>query len=298
VPEASLVIGHGQMHEDDLEQVMAEFAGGAYDVLLCTTIIESGLDIPNANTIIIDRADTFGLAQLHQLRGRVGRGANRAYAYLFHQRPRQMRAPGWRPSPADRTGRRLLHRHARSGNCGAATWECAEQVYRPVGFHLYTQLLAQSVQRLKTEQPAATDSQPPEPGLQLSMLAPAITVDLQLPAHIPVEYIPEMAVRLQLYRRLADLHSLDSVAELDSELIDRFGPLPLEVRNLLFQVRVKLLAGAANAVAIKTQEEQIVIRLPYLAGVDRMGLQTYLGNGARVARTGVWLRREPDHDPL
>jgi transcription-repair coupling factor (superfamily II helicase) len=156
VPEANIVIGHGQMPEEELEMVMAEFARGEYDVLLCTTIIESGLDIPNANTIIIDRADTFGLAQLYQLRGRVGRGANRAYAYLFHPRTSRLtpEARARLDTIAEQTelggAMSIAMRDLEIRGAGDLLGTRQSGYIASVGFHLYTQLLGQAVQKLRS----------------------------------------------------------------------------------------------------------------------------------------------------
>src|SRR5581483_10015607 len=205
VPEANIVIGHGQMPEEELEMVMAEFARGEYDVLLCTTIIESGLDIPNANTIIIDRADTFGLAQLYQLRGRVGRGANRAYAYLFHPRTSRLtpEARARLDTIAEQTelggAMSIAMRDLEIRGAGDLLGTRQSGYIASVGFHLYTQLLGQAVQKLRSGESggAALPSH--------TVTGPAATIDLPLPAFIPVDFIPEVSLRLQLYRRLADL---------------------------------------------------------------------------------------------
>ncbi len=163
VPEASVVIGHGQMPEEQLEEVMNSFARGDYDILLCTTIIESGLDIQNANTIILDRADMFGLAQLYQLRGRVGRSANRAYAYFFHPRLSRLTedARARLQTIAEQTqlgaGMSIAMRDLEIRGTGDLLGLRQSGYIASIGFHLYTQLLAQAVQRLKTGQPMPTN---------------------------------------------------------------------------------------------------------------------------------------------
>src|SRR5260221_8632772 len=294
VPEASIAIGHGQMPEDELELVMTEFAAGQYDILLCTTIIESGLDIPNANTIIIDRADMMGLAQLYQLRGRVGRAANRAYAYLFH--PRTIRltedARARLDTIAEQTelgsGMDIAFRDLEIRGSGDLLGTRQSGYIASVGFYLYTQLLAQAVKKLKAEQ---SDHPDRDQAAQLPRLSvgPTTTIDLPLPTFIPVDFIPEVPLRLQIYRRLADLRTEAQVEEMRAELTDRFGNLPSEIHGLLFQILVKLRAERANVTAIAADDSQISIRLPYLAGVDRPALQNYLGHDVRVSRTSVWL---------
>jgi transcription-repair coupling factor (superfamily II helicase) len=293
------------MPEDQLEEVMTRFAAGEQDVLLCTTIIESGLDIPNTNTIIIDRADTFGLAQLYQLRGRVGRGAYRAYAYLFHPRQAHLTADARArlDTIAEQTelgaGLSIAMRDLEIRGAGELLGMRQSGYIATVGFHLYTQLLAQAVQRLRAlpkpspqlavqPVPPATDFAP------LKAVSSAITIDLPVTAYLPVEFMSEVPMRLQLYRRLADMTDLQAVADMEAELTDRFGVLPPEVSGLFFQIRVKLLAQSANVVAITAENNQVSIRLPYLASIDRAALQRYLENEARVSRAAVYLNIDPD----
>ncbi len=288
VPEARLAIGHGQMHEDALERVMISFANGEQDILLCTTIIESGLDIPNANTIILDRADTFGLAQLYQLRGRVGRGAYRAYAYLFY-------APNAVLTTDARARLETISEHTDLGSgysiamrdleirgAGELLGSRQSGYISSVGFHLYTQMLSQAVARLKQAQPL--------PSLPLANAdKAAIVIDLPLRAYVPTDFMAESAMRLQLYRRLADLHTPADIDEMRAELLDRFGTLPAELEDLLYQLRVKLLAQAANVLAIVVEASQIALKLPYLGEIDRAALQRYLENEVRVSRVAIWL---------
>lgn len=291
VPEATVKIAHGQMNEGELESVMYSFARGEFDVLVCTTIIESGVDIPNANSLIIDRADWFGLAQLYQLRGRVGRGAVRAYAYFFH--------PSWNRL-SDEAAQRLqtikeyndlgagFHIAMRDLEIrGAGDILGARQSghISAVGFHLYTQLLTQAVKQLKQNQPLPAVDDASQEEL-------AITIDLPIPAYVPTDYVPDMGLRLQLYRRLADLKSEQAIDEVGLELIDRFGPLPTAATGLLYQLKVKLLARRAQATAVGNENGQVYVKLPYLAGIDRPALQRYLQNDVRVSRTAVWLPRD------
>ena len=293
VPEARIEIAHGQMDETELEKVMWSFAQGDFDVLLTTTIIESGLDIPNANTIIIDRADMFGLAQLYQLRGRVGRGAMRAQAYFFH--------PSWSKLTQDAatrletikeynelgSGFHIAMRDLEIRGAGDILGARQSGHIAAVGFHLYTQLLTQAVQRLKSGMPIPTPS---------TQQTPTITIDLPLQAYIPTDFIPDMGLRLQLYRRLADLRSEAAIEEIGVELSDRFGVLPEAVDGLLYQLKVKLRAEAASVTAVGNEDSQIYIRLPYLAEIDRAALQDYLKNDVRVSRTAVWLPRNLAED--
>ncbi len=292
VPEARLAIAHGQMDEDTLEQVMIDFANGAHDVLLCTTIIESGLDIPSANTIIVDRADSFGLAQLYQLRGRVGRGAYRAYAYLFYAPQAVLTAEGRArlETIAEHTdlgsGYSIAMRDLEIRGAGELLGSRQSGYISSVGFHLYTQMLAEAVARLKGAQ--AQHSAVP------SLERPPLVIDLPLRAYVPAEFMAESAMRLQLYRRLAELRTPAELDEMRAELIDRFGAIPSELDDLLYQLRVKLLAQAANVVTITPEAGQIAVKLPYLGEIDRMALQRYLGNEVRVSRVAVWLPHDAE----
>ncbi len=285
VPEASVAVGHGQMDEGRLEEIMTAFARGDYDVLLSTTIIESGLDIPNANTLIVDRSDWFGLAQLYQLRGRVGRGASQAYAYFFHPRASRLTfdARARLETIGEQTelgsGFSIAMRDLEIRGAGDMLGTRQSGHIAAVGFHLYTELLAQAVRHLKGEGEAP----------HLPITVQTVTIDLPLPAYFPVHYIPETSLRIQLYRRIAEIDRFESIDEMRAELTDRFGTLPRAVEGLLFQIRVKLLAQRANASAIATENGQITIRLPYLASIDRGALQQALGHNTRVSRTGVWL---------
>jgi transcription-repair coupling factor (superfamily II helicase) len=292
VPEARLAIGHGQMPEEELERVMISFANGEQDILLCTTIIESGLDIPNANTIIVDRADTFGLAQLYQLRGRVGRGPYRAYAYLFYA-PNAVLTTDARArleTIAEHTdlgsGYSIAMRDLELRGAGELLGSRQSGFIASVGFHLYTQMLAEAVARLKRNQPASN-------GVESAQRAPLV-IDLPLRAYIPAEFMAESAMRLQLYRRLADVRTPAQLDDVRAELEDRFGALPPELDDLLYQLRVKLLAQAANVSGIALEANQIAVKLPYLAEIDRAALQRYLGNEVRVSRVAVWLPHDPE----
>jgi transcription-repair coupling factor (superfamily II helicase) len=289
VPEASIEVAHGQMEEARLAKVMMRFAQGEFDVLVSTSIIESGLDIPNANTLIVDRSDWFGLAQLYQLRGRVGRGANRAYAYFFHPRSSRLtpEARARLATIAEQTelgaGMGIAMRDLEIRGAGEILGTRQSGHIAAVGFNLYTRLLAQAVQDLKAKQERKPPSLPP-PG--------SVVIDLPLPAYVPTDYVSDVNLRLRLYRRLADLTTEAAIQEMRAELADRFGPPPPAVENLLYQLRVKVLALAARATAVTSDDGQVSVRLPYLAEVDRAGLQRRLGGEVRVSRTAVWLPRE------
>jgi transcription-repair coupling factor (superfamily II helicase) len=286
VPEANIAIGHGQMGERELEQVMASFAGGEVDVLLSTTIVESGLDIPNANTLIVDRADMFGLAQLYQLRGRVGRGVHRAYAYFFHAPWRQLteEARARLETIAEATelgaGYTIAMRDLEIRGAGELLGGNQSGHIATIGFDLYTKMLATAV---KLRQQAQAGE------VVKIELPPDTLIDLPLPTYIPTDYVPDAGLRLRLYRRMAGLASLAEVDNMGAELTERFGPIPDPVENLLFQLRIKVLAAEAGATAVTNEANQIRIQLPNLLHLNRINLQHALGPNIRVSRTGIWL---------
>ncbi|MFV1950143.1 MAG: transcription-repair coupling factor [Anaerolineales bacterium] len=264
VPEARIGIAHGQMHERDLAERMREFTRGEIDVLLSTSIIESGLDIPNANTLIVDRADMFGLAQLYQLRGRVGRGAQRAYAYFFRDRSGTPTLEGRLrlETIAEHTdlgaGYSIAMRDLEIRGSGDILGTRQSGYIAAVGFHLYTRLLADAVKRLKKDEggPSAEDELP------FQILRPLVNIDLPLPVGIPENYIPDRSVRLSLYRRAAAIMVAREIDELRVEFKDRFGPLPELVKNLLTQLEMKLLAESAGVESISIQYGKINLGYP------------------------------------
>ncbi len=307
VPEARVVIGHGQMDERLLENVMTSFGNGEADILLATAIIESGLDIPNANTLIVDRADWFGLAQLYQIRGRVGRSAQQAYAYFFHPPANRLteEARARLETLTEYTdlgsGYQIAMRDLELRGAGDILSTSQTGHVASIGLHLYTQMLAQAVSTLKGEYdrahangeiPAAANGAAHT--MTISADAPNISdstvvIDMPLTAYLPVDWIPEISLRLQIYRRIGGLLNLKEVDAMADELRDRFGELPIAVQGLLYQIRVKLLATAANATGVMQREGRIEIRLPYLVEIDRDRLARRLGNDVRVTRTAVEL---------
>jgi transcription-repair coupling factor (superfamily II helicase) len=300
VPEASVVVAHGQMAERELEQAMLEFAAGNVDVLACTSIIESGLDIPNANTLIVNRADRFGLAQLYQLRGRVGRGARRAYAYFLHPTTASLseQADQRLQTIAEATelgaGFRIAMRDMEIRGAGELLGARQHGHIAVVGFDLYTRLLAQSVQEAKAQRQTAgrdigTRNMVDKTSALVQPLEQAVRINLPLDAYLPEDYVSDGALRLQLYRRLAGLTSQAEIDDLRSELQDRFGPLPTQGENLFFQLRLKLHALSAGVKTITVEEGQVLVRADSLEEMDRAWLQRRLGERARVARRAVWM---------
>ncbi len=252
VPEAEILIGHGQMAEDQLERVMLDFTEGKADVLICTTIIESGLDIPNVNTIIINNADKFGLAQLYQLRGRVGRGAARAHAYLLYERHRslseiaQKRLQTIFEATELGAGFQIALRDLEIRGAGNLLGAEQSGQIGTVGFDLYVKLLADAVDGLK----ALARGEPPPP----SKMQPPLQIDVPLTAFIPESYVGDLNLRLSLYQRMAASDTLDAAIDLERELGDRFGTPPSPVRNLLYIVRLRALARRANVASIAREE--------------------------------------------
>jgi transcription-repair coupling factor (superfamily II helicase) len=312
VPEVRIAVAHGQMAEGELSARMEKFAAGEVDVLLSTSIIESGLDIPNANTLIIDRADAFGLAQLYQLRGRVGRGAQRAYAYFFRHR-RKLPTPEGRErmeTIAENTqlgaGYSIAMRDLEIRGTGDILGTRQHGHIAAVGFHLYTRLLADAVRRLRESHqfPEATPEE--EHGQALlakgaqEAQAPLINVDLPLHLSIPSDYVPDKSMRLRLYRRIANLKSLGEVDSLSGEFYDRFGPLPEPVKNLFFQVKVKILAEAASLSAVSGENGQIVLRYPPLPEGITSRSFPYFGPDVRTGKNSLWVKAsQPDwHERL
>ncbi len=305
VPEATIAVGHGQMAERELERVMLEFAAGEVDVLVCTSIIESGLDIPNANTLFINRADRFGLAQLYQLKGRVGRGAQRAYAYFLHPpmptltETARQRLETIGEATELGAGFRIAMRDLEIRGAGELLGARQHGHIAAIGFDLYTRLLAQAVQEARIHQQTTGHALPESDLLEemsayVQPLEQAVQINLPLAAFLPEPYVPDATLRLQLYRRLAGLTSEREIDDLRAELEDRFGPLPEEAENLFYQLQLKLYTLAAGAKAITTEEGQVVVRADSLEELDRTWLQRRLGERARVARRAVWLPLDDD----
>ena len=290
LPEARIAIGHGQMPEEVLERVMADFAEGRTDVLLCTTIIESGLDIPKVNTIIIDRADKLGLAQLYQLRGRVGRSAQRAYAYLLYDRRSRLTDAGRRRLQAMfeaselGAGFQIAMRDLEIRGAGNLLGAEQSGHIAAVGFDLYSRLLAEAVERLRALQrgekvAARTGASEPPP----------VTINLPLTAHIPEGYIGDLTLRLSIYQRLGEATSLDAIADAQQELRDRFGPPPPAVENLLYILRLRALALQANVRSIDSINGEIVVRVNEGPKAARPRLPEPVPQGVQVRSNQVRL---------
>jgi transcription-repair coupling factor (superfamily II helicase) len=299
VPEARIAVAHGQMPETELASVMHRFTAGEVDILLSTSIIESGLDIPNANTLIVDRGDTFGLAQLYQLRGRVGRGAARAYAYFFRHRKLPPTIDGQERLEviAENTqlgaGYSIAMRDLEMRGAGELLGTRQSGQIAAVGFHLYTRLLAAAVRTLRQSRGM------PEPGQSAALLSEVgqpVNVDLPLASGIPADYIPDQGLRLRLYRRLADLTDEAALEALTAEFSDRFGPPPEMVASLFYQMRVKMRAEKAGLVSVGMENGQIVLRYPPpMEGGEPRRLPD-IGPGVRGGKNAYWCNFGKDGD--
>jgi transcription-repair coupling factor (superfamily II helicase) len=307
-PQARVEIGHGQMDADELEAVMARFIAGKTDVLVCTTIIESGLDIPNANTIIIDRADEFGLADLYQLRGRVGRAEHKAYAYLLL--PREMMTVGAarkRISAIKQysslgAGFRIAMRDLEIRGAGSILGTAQSGHIVAIGFDLYCQLLKQAVAQIKGEKPrfrldvdlkldfVATNEaefvqQPRSGALQSAEGFGKAPLIKRIPAFIPITYVSDPGLRIRAYRDVAELTTHEQLDHLRRDWRDRFGPFPPAVDNLFGLIETKLAAAKSGINRVEVRERKLMLtrrgdfilvagKFPRLVGAK---IEEYLG---------------------
>jgi len=259
VPEARIVIGHGQMNERELERVMRDFTGQRANVLLCTTIIETGIDNPHANTILINRSEKFGLAQLHQLRGRVGRSHHQAYAYLLVQddkaltKQARMRLEAIQAMEELGSGFFLAMHDLEIRGAGEVLGDNQSGEMQEVGFNMYADMLNRAVAALKQgKHLAAVDLTQP--------LGIGTEINLRTPALLPDAYCPDVHERLTLYKRLANGESTEEIDTLQEELIDRFGELPLQAQSLLATHRLRLLVKPLLIQKLDATNDQITIQ--------------------------------------
>jgi len=268
VPSARIAVGHGQLSEASLERTMHDFVNGEYDILVATAIIESGLDIPRANTMIIDRADMFGLSQLYQLRGRVGRASERAYCYLLVPPPSQISDEG-------RMRIEALERYTELGSGfhiatldmelrGAGDLLGAEQsgTVASVGFELFCQMLEEATHQLKGE-PVVHD------------VDPELNFDVE--ALLAEDYVAEVGVRLSLYKRLASAADDAEIGELSAEMEDRFGPPPLEARRLVELMRLKTELRKLRVVGCEASAKSVTLALKDDTPLDPQKIGELLG---------------------
>jgi transcription-repair coupling factor (superfamily II helicase) len=256
VPEAKMSVAHGRM-PDELDKVMTEFGSKKSDVLVTTTIIESGLDMPNVNTIIVDEADKVGLTQLYQLRGRVGRGGNNAHAYFLFKKGKQLTPQAKKRlntiSETTELGAGFAIAMKDLEIRGAGNLLGAEQsgYMASVGFDLYCRLLAEVVDELKQRQAGILSTEKPQ------IYNPAI--DLPIVSNIPEDYISDMHIRINYYRQLASVKEAYEIENIANELKDRFGTLPQAVMNLLYVAMIKLMAIEAKTESVATKDKQIIV---------------------------------------
>lgn len=256
VPEARIAVAHGQMDEDELEEVMLQFLQGEYDVLLCSTIIETGMDIPNVNTLVVYDADRLGLAQLYQLRGRVGRSNRVAYGYFTFRKDKVLTEDAEKRLRAIKeftelgSGFRIAMRDLEIRGAGNLLGPEQHGFIASIGFELYCKLLEESIRELRGE----VVTQPPEPVL-----------DLNVDAYIPDDYVPDSEQKVEIYKKVLGVRSEQDATELADEIEDRFGDMPLPVQNLLTVARAKVLARRQGVASISGERDGIVLR--YLTGL-------------------------------
>ena len=264
IPEARVGVAHGQMRERQLEQIMSDFYHKRFNVLVCTTIVETGIDVPSANTIIIERADKFGLAQLHQLRGRVGRSHHQAYAYLLTPPPKAISADARKRLEAISeaqdlgAGFMLATHDLEIRGAGELLGEEQSGQIESIGFTLYMQLLDEAVKAIR-------EGRTPNAELPLSH---GTEMNLRIPALIPDDYLPDVHNRLMLYKRIASVETDDELKELQVEMIDRFGLLPEPARNLVNQTRLRLQADALGIVKVDAGREWVRLEFGSSTPID------------------------------
>ncbi|MBW7056303.1 transcription-repair coupling factor [Paracoccus bogoriensis] len=290
MPELNYIVAHGQLAAGDLDARMNAFYDGSHDVLLATTIVESGLDIPTANTMIVWRADMFGLAQLYQIRGRVGRSKARAYCYLTTKprvpvTPQAMRRLKFLGSiDGLGAGFNLASQDLDLRGAGNLLGEEQSGHIKEVGFELYQQMLEETIAKLKSGEIEGTPEDEWAPQLNLGV-----------PVTIPESYIPDLDVRLGLYRRLAELTTKVELEGFAAELIDRFGPLPREVNTLLLVIRIKAMAKRANISKLDVGPKGVTVQFHMDKFPNPAGLVEYLSDergNARVIDNKVVLKRD------
>jgi transcription-repair coupling factor (superfamily II helicase) len=255
IPQAKVEIAHGQMHEDDLEDIMLRFAQKDFNILVCTTIVESGLDIPNVNTIIVEDADRLGLSQLYQLRGRVGRSKKQGYAYLLYRKDKQLTEVAERRLDALRefsdlgSGYKVAMRDLEIRGAGNLLGAEQSGTVASVGFDLYTQLLSQAINELRGDEI--------EPDFEMP------NVSLPLDANIPERYIPSEPERILMYKKLAAVRNREHVDRIQEELEDRYGDPPRAVWNLLAILRLRLRCKELGIASVVAEKRRVAVRFAH-----------------------------------
>ncbi|CAN5807720.1 transcription-repair coupling factor [soil metagenome] len=266
IPEARIAVGHGQMHERDLEKVMRDFVAQRYNILLCTTIIETGIDVPTANTIIMHRADKFGLAQLHQLRGRVGRSHHQAYAYLLVHDVQGLTKQANRRLDAIQqmeelgSGFYLAMHDLEIRGAGEVLGDNQSGEMHEIGFQMYSDMLSEAVRSLKN-------------GKEPDLAAPLSTmteINLHIPALLPSDFCGDVHERLSIYKRLANCSKAEAIDDLQEEMIDRFGKLPEPVKSLLETHRLRVAAKPLGIIKIDAHSEAATLQFEPQPPIDAM----------------------------
>ncbi|MDQ9170617.1 transcription-repair coupling factor [Oxalobacteraceae bacterium R-40] len=282
LPEARVGIAHGQMHERDLEKVMRDFVAQRFNILLCTTIIETGIDVPTANTIIMHRADKFGLAQLHQLRGRVGRSHHQAYAYLLvHDvqglsKQAQRRLEAIQQMEELGSGFFLAMHDLEIRGAGEVLGENQSGEMHEIGFQMYSDMLNEAVRALKNGK---------EPDLA-APLSSTTEINLHVPALLPNDYCGDVHERLSLYKRLANCGTQDAINDLQEELIDRFGKLPEAVTALIETHRLRIAAKAIGIVKIDAHADSALLQFEPNPPIDAMRIITLIQKNKHIKLNG------------
>ena len=258
VPDARVVVAHGQMSEQELEKTILDFLDGEYDVLVSTSIIETGVDIPNVNTLIVHDADKMGLSQLYQLRGRVGRSNRIAYAYFTYQRDKVLNEVAEKRLQAIKeftelgSGFKIAMRDLAIRGAGNLLGAEQHGFIASVGFDLYSQMLSEEIARRKSE----IDGSAPEPENEITT-----QIDMSIDAYLPADYIYDSMQKIEIYKKVANIKTIDDARDLEEELEDRFGDLPQAVRNLLAVARLKVYGSAYRIEAIAQKGDDIELKM-------------------------------------
>ncbi|WP_050468320.1 transcription-repair coupling factor [Herbaspirillum chlorophenolicum] len=282
LPEARIGVAHGQMHERDLEKVMRDFVAQRFNILLCTTIIETGIDVPTANTIIMHRADKFGLAQLHQLRGRVGRSHHQAYAYLLVQdvhglsKQAQRRLEAIQQMEELGSGFYLAMHDLEIRGAGEVLGDNQSGEIHEIGFQMYSDMLNEAVRSLKNGK---------EPDLA-APLSSTTEINLHVPALLPNDYCGDVHERLSLYKRFANCVKQDAIDDLQEELIDRFGKLPEPARALVETHRLRIAAKPLGIVKIDAHSEAALLQFMPNPPIDAMRIIELVQKNRQVKLNG------------
>jgi len=282
LPDARIAVAHGQLRERELEHVMRDFYHQRYNLLLCTTIIETGIDVPTANTIIMNKADMFGLAQMHQLRGRVGRSHHQAYAYLLTEAGRKITVQAQKRLDAIQlmedlgAGFHLAMHDLEIRGAGELLGDSQSGEMQEIGFHLYADMLNHAVKQLKAGK---------EPDLN-APLGVTTEINLHTPALLTNDYCPDVHERLVIYKRLANCNDDDTLDNLQEELIDRFGLLPEQGEALMACHRLRIAAKPLGIIKIDASDAAIQLQFNPRADIDPLKLINLLQRDKRCRMNG------------